>query len=48
VITLITRNPRLTDLYERALKIEQNYAAELQRVDFAYRDSARNLLHYLA
>ncbi len=40
--------PELTGLYERALKLEQDHAAELQRVDVAYRDSARNLLHYLA
>jgi pyruvate kinase len=40
--------PELTDLYERALKLEREHAAELQQVDGAYRDSARNLLHYLA
>src|SRR5215510_2976754 len=35
-------------LYERALTLEKNYGEALQRVDAAYRDSARNLLHYLA
>jgi pyruvate kinase len=40
--------PEVSDLYERALKLERDHGAELQQVDVAYRDSARNLLHYLA
>jgi pyruvate kinase len=36
------------ELYERALALENNYGETLRRVDAAYRDSARNLLHYLA
>jgi pyruvate kinase len=40
--------PQVEELYERALAIEQNYGETLQKVDAAYRDSARNLLHYLA
>jgi len=40
--------PQVEELYERALVLENNYSEALQRVDAAYRDSARNLLHYLA
>jgi pyruvate kinase len=40
--------PEVAELYERALKLEQEHNAELQRVAVGYRDSARNLLHYLA
>ena len=40
--------PQVEELYERALALENNYGETLQRVDAAYRDSARNLLHYLA
>jgi pyruvate kinase len=40
--------PQVEELYERALALEKNYGGALQRVDAAYRDSARNLLHYLA
>src|SRR5262249_13728942 len=40
--------PLVAELYERALTLEKNYGEALQRVDAAYRDSARNLLHYLA
>src|SRR5262245_18226979 len=40
--------PLVAELYERALALEKNYGEALQRVDSAYRDSARNLLHYLA
>jgi pyruvate kinase len=40
--------PQVAELYERALALEDNYGETLQRVDAAYRDSARNLLHYLA
>lgn len=40
--------PQVEEVYERALALEQNYGETLQRVDAAYRDSARNLLHYLA
>src|SRR5215813_5225793 len=40
--------PRVAELYERALALEKNYIEALQKVDAAYRDSARNLLHYLA
>src|SRR5215475_11571294 len=40
--------PQVEELYERALVLENNYGETLQRVDAAYRDSARNLLHYLA
>jgi pyruvate kinase len=39
---------QVVELYERALALENNYGETLQRVDAAYRDSARNLLHYLA
>ncbi|MGH9852058.1 MAG: pyruvate kinase, partial [Blastocatellia bacterium] len=38
----------MAELYERALKLEQEHSAGLQRVAVGYRDSARNLLHYLA
>jgi pyruvate kinase len=40
--------PQVEDLYERSLALEKNCVETLQRVDAAYRDSARNLLHYLA
>jgi pyruvate kinase len=40
--------PQVEELYERALALEKNCVETLQRVDAAYRDSARNLLHYLA
>jgi pyruvate kinase len=40
--------PQVEELYERALALENNHGETLQRVDAAYRDSARNLLHYLA
>ncbi len=40
--------PRVAELYERALALEKSYSETLQKVDAAYRDSARNLLHYLA
>ena len=40
--------PQVEELYERALALDQNYGEALQKVDAAYRDSARNLLHYLA
>src|SRR5215475_6902854 len=40
--------PHVAELYERALALEKNYIEALQKVDAAYRDSARNLLHYLA
>src|SRR5215475_15188394 len=40
--------PQVEDLYKRALALERNHGETLQRVDAAYRDSARNLLHYLA
>src|SRR6266511_3690955 len=40
--------PQVEELYERALVLENNYGETLRRVDAAYRDSARNLLHYLA
>jgi pyruvate kinase len=40
--------PQVEELYERALALEKNYGETLQKVDAAYRDSARNLLHYLA
>jgi len=38
----------VAELYERALKLEQEHRAGLQRVAVGYHDSARNLLHYLA
>ncbi len=38
--------PEVQELYERALKLEQEYSAGLQRVAVGYYDSARNLLHY--
>jgi pyruvate kinase len=40
--------PQVEELYERALALENNYGETLQKVGVAYRDSARNLLHYLA
>jgi pyruvate kinase len=40
--------PEVADLYERALNLEQEHSAGLQRVAVGYQDSARNLLHYLA
>src|SRR5262245_8195057 len=40
--------PQVKKLYERALALEKNYGEALRRVDAAYRDIARNLLHYLA
>jgi pyruvate kinase len=40
--------PQVEELYERALALEKNYGEALQKIDAAYRDSARNLLHYLA
>jgi pyruvate kinase len=40
--------PQVEELYERALALENKYGETLRRVDAAYRDSARNLLHYLA
>jgi pyruvate kinase len=40
--------PQVKELCERALALENNYGEALQKVDAAYRDSARNLLHYLA
>ena len=40
--------PEVAELYERALKLEQEHSAGLQRVAVGYQESARNLLHYLA
>ena len=40
--------PEVTELHERALKLEEEHSAGLQRVAVGYQDSARNLLHYLA
>src|SRR5262249_23668830 len=40
--------PKVSELYDRALKLEKDYSEELQRIDIAHRESARNLLHYLA
>lgn len=40
--------PEVEELYERALNLEQEHSAGLQRVAVGYQDSARNLLHYLA
>ena len=40
--------PEVAELYERALRLEQEHSAGLQRVAVGYHDSARNLLHYLA
>jgi pyruvate kinase len=40
--------PEVAELYDRALKLEQEHSAGLQRVAVGYHDSARNLLHYLA
>lgn len=39
---------QLTTICERALEYEQRYADDLAQVDVRYRDSARNLLHYIA
>ncbi|MDJ0906752.1 MAG: pyruvate kinase [Woeseiaceae bacterium] len=39
---------QLEAIRERALDCERRYADELGRVDPRYRDSARNLLHYIA
>jgi pyruvate kinase len=38
----------LATIHERALEYEQRYADDIARVDARYRDSARNLLHYIA
>ena len=38
----------LIGLREEALKLEQAFAGELEEIEPTYRDSARNLLHYLA
>jgi pyruvate kinase len=40
--------PEVAELYERALKLEHEHSAGLERVAVGYHDSARNLLHYLA
>jgi pyruvate kinase len=40
--------PEISNLYDRALKLERDHSAELEQIDLAYRDSGRNLLHYLA
>lgn len=40
--------PEVMELYERALALEQSYEQSLQKIGQDYRDSARNLLHYLA
>jgi pyruvate kinase len=40
--------PEVAELYERALKLEQEHIEGLQRMAEGYHDSARNLLHYLA
>jgi pyruvate kinase len=40
--------PEVAELYERALNLEEEHSAGLQRIEVGYRDSARNLLHYLA
>ena len=39
---------QLAAIRERALEYEQRYAEDIARVDARYRDSARNLLHYIA
>ena len=39
---------QLAKIRERALEYEQRYADEIARVDARYRDSACNLLHYIA
>ena len=39
---------QLITIRERALEYERRYAQELAQVDDRYRDSARNLLHYIA
>lgn len=40
--------PEMLDLYERAVALEHSFADSLQKASLGYRDSARNLLHYLA
>jgi pyruvate kinase len=40
--------PEVAELYQRALNLEQEQSAGLQRIEVGYRDSARNLLHCLA
>jgi pyruvate kinase len=40
--------PEVQELYERALALERSCAERLQKVGLGHRDSARNLLHYLA
>lgn len=40
--------PEVKDLYDRALALEQSYQERLQIVGLGYRDSARNLINYLA
>lgn len=39
---------QLVTIRERALEYERRYADDLAQVDVRYRDSARNLLHYIA
>jgi pyruvate kinase len=39
---------QLAAIRERALEYEQRYAEDIALVDARYRDSARNLLHYIA
>ena len=39
---------QLAEIRERAVAYEQRYAQDVARVDARYRDSARNLLHYIA
>ncbi len=48
VVDIETIDRQLVTIRERALEYERRYAEELSRVDSRYRDSARNLLHYIA
>jgi pyruvate kinase len=40
--------PEVMGLYDRALSLEQSHTEALQKLGPGYRDSAQNLLHYLA
>ena len=38
----------MRDVHDQALELEKEYAEDLRKIAPAYRESARNLLHYLA
>ena len=48
IVNIARVNAQLGAIFERAIEFESRYATELAAVHPKYRDSGRNLVHYLA